>query len=336
MQKEFDKDITEMGGKNFMVDNNGTVMYVSYASDTNERNLIIINATDKQLNKIPLILNSSQQMEGVNIISANNVAVVGGFFKENSGQTKKAGIFCQTFDITTKKNIKSSQQYLSDELITTLFASKDDYEDKYIDIDNARLIGNNFYFIGKDVEKDVVNKERTTYSTNTSFNHTYTSSGLVSSHTTTTTSHTSTTHSASYKSDKVIVFKVTEDGQTDWIKDISASSNTIVAAVNFLVSPNTILRPEVISFDMDEKLLVIHGDVKIAGMSRTATNISYTLFDQKGVYASDKLCLDEKKCFLYNALGIYGYFNIYYQHGKNLIVYYNQKDNQHFGRIAFK
>lgn len=336
MTKEWEKDITEVGGKNYMIDNDGTVMYVSFASETNERNLIIVGKSDKTLNKIPINLKPNQIMEGVNIISANNVVIVGGFFKEIVGKINKAGTFCQTFDVTTKKNIKFNQEYLSDELTKSLFASKDDFNEKYIDIDDARIIGSSFYFLGKDVEKDFKTKERTTYSANTTFTQTPTYHGAVGSHNTAFTSKTTVTHSATYNTDKILVFKVNADGQTDWVKDISASSSVPTPTLPFLVSANISLRPEIVDFTLDDKLLLIYGDAKFVGWHLSATNVAYSLFDQKGTVASGIFFKDNDKCFLYNGMGIYGYFNVYFQYGKNVIVYFNQKDNQHFGRIVFK
>jgi hypothetical protein len=345
MSKEWDKDISDMGGKNFIIDNAGTVMYISYASETDERNLVIVNKADNGLTTIPLVLKSNQIIEGVNIVSANNVAVVGGFFKEMDA--KKAGTFCQQFDMTSKKIIKSDQQYLSDDLVNSLFGKEVKkkglagvieikFDDKYIDIDDAKQIGSSFYFIGKDVQKDYINKEHTTYSSHTTFSMPTSSSHGQMGSTTTQTSRTSTTHSATYNSDKVIIFKINADGKTEWVKDVSASSSTPVAPMAFLVSSNISMRPEIIDFTLGDKLILIHGDVKFVGMSLKSSNVSYTSFGEKGVVESEKLCADDKSCFLYNAMGIYGYFNIYYQYGKNMIVFYNQKEMQHFSRITFK
>lgn len=344
MAKEWDKDISEMGGKNFSIDDFGNVFYVSYASETDERNLIIVTK-DGGLTALPISIGAGREMDGVNIIASGNTITVGGFYKES--EAKKAGVFSQQFDLATKKSISSDALYLSDDLVKSLFGSEVKkkgvagmieitFGDKYIEIDNGRVINGSFYFIGKDVEKDFITKERTTYSTHQNFTVTPTSSGASYGNTTTHSTKTSTSHSATYNSDKVIVFKVNADGKAEWANSIDASSSTPVSPMSFWVSSNTSLRPEIIDFTLDDKLMIVHGNVKFVGMALRSSNVSFTSFDSKGNLASEKLCADDRNCFLYNAMGIYGYFNVYYQYGKNMIVFFNQKEMQHFSRISFR
>jgi hypothetical protein len=343
MAKEWDRDISEMGGKNFSVDDAGNVFYVSYASETDERDLVIVTKDTPGLTALPISIGTGKEMDGVTIATNGNTITVGGFFEEQAA--KKAGVFSQQFDFAARKSIGTDFQYLSDDLVKALFGEEVKkkgvpnmievtFGNKYIDIDDVKLIEGSYYFIGKDVEKEYSTREHTTYSTHTTFGMP-TSTGRLNT-TTTFSEHTSTTHSATYNSDKVIVFKVNASGKTEWVKDISATSRTVVAPLPYLVSSNWTLRPQVLSLVIDNKLVVLHANVKAQGMGLNVSDIAYSAFDANGNVTGEKLCSDGSRCFVFNALGIYAYYNVFYQTGKNIIVYDDRKENQHFSRFTFK
>lgn len=327
MAKEWDKDITETGGKNFHVDNEGNISYIAFTGD-HKSEFVYINKADQKLNIFPIELNANQTIEGSKIIVTNNQAYIGGFFKDK-GTNQKAGTYCIIYDINNKQKIKSKQSYFSDELQNSIFKDKTDFERSYLDVDAVRIAEDGYFFIGKDVEREYQSKDRTTYSSRVSSN-------MSGGTTTTNTTRTSTSTSSTLNSKSIIVFKVNSEAETEWVNNIPSIAVTPVANVRFLVSPNHFMRPEIISFSFGKQLLIFHGDTKNVGMFMKTSKLSYSLFDSKGTRESAQFFEDEKNNFLYNTMGLYGFNNAYFQNGKEIIVFFNHKENRHFGKIIFK
>lgn len=332
MVKSWQKDITLLGGKSLTIDDEGNVMFIS-SGEKDNMSLVYINQGGKVINKKPLDLKSNQFLEGVNIVKTNGTITVGGFFKEKNDSSYNAGIFCQIFNSVTIEKIQSEKQYLPEELKSSLFYSDEGFIGKQFYIENTKIIDNDIYFIGKDVEQDNITIIKGVNGSQAAFNGFNSNTPFVSNHNFDLNYHPNAANT--YKTSKVVIFKVGASGKIDWIKDCSAGSEILNRSAGFQSSPNISLTIKVINFIMDKKLVLFHAYTSASEGWVKAVNVKYSILGKDGTLITDVLCADDNQCFLYNAKGIIGYYDVFYQYGKNVIVYFNEKNKQHFGRIVF-
>lgn len=332
LSKEWSLDISAQKGRGYVVSNDGSVAWVTYNEASSSDKLMVAEAASKSITEVKLDLSASQALEGVCLLATGNTIVTGGFFKETI-PPQKAGTFCQIYDIASKKTLKSGTSYLTEDQMKKVFPDKDAFAGTIIDVDNGRIIGEEFYFIGKDVESGAHSHTHQHQRTSVDYSRPH-SSGLGYGTKTTFSSHTSTTQT--YETKRNIVFKVNKEGVTEWVKDVVSGSVIGRPPLEMLVSGNAVLRPDVVNFEMDNHLVVIHANAKTIGFSMKASMIGYTKFEKNGEVQSWHLCPDDKNCFQYTSMGIYGYSNVFYAYDKNVIVYFDKKENRHFGRIVFQ
>jgi hypothetical protein len=332
LMKEWEMDIPAKGAHGFVISNACSVSWVVYDVGDDADKVIIADVRDKSLSEVKIRLHAPRIAEGICLVPSGNNLVIGGIFKE-IGVSEKAGTFFRSYDLSSKKVTNSADSYLSEEQMKKIFVEEDDFKGKFMDVDNGRVIDGEFYFIGKDVEAETRYHQHTSTRTVTDYSRP-SPSGM--GYGTKTVSRTTSNASRTYETTRNIVFKINKDGMTEWIKDIPSGSVIGRSPVEVLVSGNINLRPDVADFEIDKHLVVIHANALMFAFSMKATMVSYSLFEKNGEVDSRKLCLDDKDCFVYNGMGTFGFTSLFFGYGKNIIVYYNQKDNQHFGRIVFK
>lgn len=330
--KTLEKDISETKGKSFIIDDESNVMFIS-SEEEGKKHLVIIDHSSKVVHKLFLDLKSDKVLEGVTIVKEGENIVVGGFFKEMNGDIYRVGIFCQAFNAVTKEKVKSEEQYLPDELRSDIFHSNEDFISRQFFIENAKIIDNEIYFVAKDVERDNIAILHGVNGAQESFNQW--TMGSTLSHYNYYNLESTFSPVSVYTTRKIIIFKVGINGEIGWIKNFSGESEIFNYATRVRSSPSISKTIKTINFIMDNKVLLFHGYTSSSDKGEKSVNIKYSFLERDGNSNTDILCPDDKLCFLYNGKGAFGYFDVYYQYGKNVIVYFNQKENQHFGRIVF-
>jgi hypothetical protein len=330
MEKEWETAITpgETGfNYSFKIDDNQNIFYVFENSLTGDRSAMVVDVTTKKINSTSLQLSKNQRMESVDIYKKDDQIIVGGFFCESTNPSDKNaplkhGVFCQMVGIKNANTKTFDQQYFSDDMAKTLFPKESDLSFKTFDIEDIHVIGNEFYFVGKDILK--TSKTSTLYDPD-SFEERR-SNGME---------HFTTT-STFFNSENVIVFKVKLDGKIGWINTVSSHAKTNVNRLTLLLSDNISLKPKILSGVVNGKLLIISGSLVSKMFTYESSNVSYTLIDPDNKLTTGSICTDVKDCISLNAAGIYGPRKVFYTYGNKAIVYTNRKDQNRLGRIVFK
>lgn len=330
MKKVWETDITpaEKGyNYSFKIDDSQNVFYVFGNSLNGKKDAVVVDAATKKINRTPLKLADNQLIESVDILKKGDLIIVGGFFCESSNPTdKKApvthGVFCQTIDVNSTNTKSFDQQFFSDDFVKVVFAKENDLSFKSFDLEDIYVIGNEFYFVGKDIFRST--KTSTLY--NPSSFEEQRSNGMEHF----------TTNAAFFNSENVIIFKIKQDGKIGWVNTVPSKAKTLVNRLTLLLSDNISLKPKILSGVVNDKLLIISGNLSSKMFTYESSNISYTLFDSENKLTTGIFCTDIKDCFSLNAAGLYGPRKVFYVYNNKAIVYTNKKENNRLGRIIFK
>lgn len=330
MKKAWEIDITpvEKGyNYSFKIDDSENVFYVFGNSLNGKKEAVLVDAASRKINRTPLKLSDSQLIESVDLYKKDNLIVVGGFFCESTNPSdKKApvkhGVFCQTVDVKSATTKTFDQQFFSDDFIKIVFTKENDISFKSFDLEDVYVIDNEFYFVGKDIFRST---KTTTLYDPSSFEERR-SNGME---------HFKT-EAAFFNSENVIVFKIKQDGKIGWVSNVPSKAKTVVNRLTLLLSDNISLKPKILSGVINDKLLIVSGNLVSKMFTYESSNISYTLIDSENKYTTGSFCTDINDCFSLNAAGLYGPRKVFYAYNNKAIVYTNKKENNRLGRIVFK